>query len=652
MRKLEWFLNNFAAGVHSYQSRQPQGDVFAHRLQNVKAGPEGHLRHWSPGRSLDDTNFDGRIGGVAADEKRWYRLSEVDVGVRLWFRYLDKRLYPNYPEFSVTGSSEMEGRLFVIGEFGDFVIVGSEGDDRGYWMDVRDTVEQGEHRLHELGMVPPVEYSASNGSVSSHALADGLYVYAFTNVRAFFGDVDNVPFPRQIAQKALAGPERLFNGMESNPTYLVVAVGGVTGNFYHKGERIERVVELPSNNGGLFISGVEYPFGQQTGVYVYRTLGEVTEHGDPVASQGFSQGFEANVEDLEFRVIDYLERGETQGVLHSAVSLEDRPLMRIDNDVLPEGAFMLTYYNDLVVCATGDELRYSDVRNGAPVQWAFPAVNAVRAPGRIQFCMEYEGTLLFGGSQGMWRLTGTDEFNFQRSQFSAIGPVSRSAFGKLAKGIGFVGSGGLYVTDGVEVVKVSPGVLDGYFEGKQAVDGAVQVIGDGDELWVVRFGDGSQTQFLRSSKGGWFVAAGLEVHQSVRVSAVDGEGNTDEEVLFADGSDVVKEIDWLDVHSDNDAEWFWESQELDWEAQGQGESVKTFKWLEIASSLEHDVTVRFEVDGDVFEEQVSLVPGFRPVRVPIRRRGIKFRFRVFGRGAVHLRGLRVICEVRDQRRRF
>ena len=674
MRKLEWFLENFSAGVHSYPSRQPQADVFAHRLQNVRAGPEGHLRLVSLGGELADTDQLKPVTGIAADESRWYRIHDpnfiglvdangnvlidiqglspvVEREASFHFRYLDKRVTDE--DFAVLGASVLRGRLSVIGEYEDFVIVGSEGDDHGYWMDVRDSVADDMRVLHPLGMEPPVAFAGSGGSSPQHALEDGLYVYAFTNVRAFFAEEDAVALPPQVANKEFAGREHLFNGMESNPTYMVVSVGGVRGSFFQNGEAIQRVVQLPSNNQGLHVSDVVYPYDQQTGVYVYRTVGHTTERGDAVDAPGFPNAFTANVEDLEFRVIDYLVKGrDVAGTLHSAIDLSDRPLMRIDNDVLPAGAFQLTYYNDLVFCATGDELRYSDVRFGAPVQWAFPVSNAIRAPGRIQFCTESEGILIFGGSQGLWRLTGTDEFNFQRSQFSAIGPVSRAAWGKLAKGIGFIAAGGLYLSNGVEVEKVAPAVLDAYFEGKPAVDGSVQYLADGDDVWAVRFSDGGETQFLRSSKGGWFIADGIDIRQSVRISEIDEDGDTTETVVFADGGMTVRTLNGLDVQADDDTAWFWESQELDWVSQGEGESVKTFKWLEIASGIEQDVTVRFTVDGDVFEESVALTDGFRPVRVPIRRKGLKLRVRVSGTGTVELRGLRVICEVRDSRRRF
>ena len=678
MRVLQWYLENFSAGVHSYQSRQPQGDVFAHELQNVRAGPEGHLRHWSPvsdvvnapifrvyrdvdpfllsidsedrasvDRSLiapgvppqvvsDKPLPEGVATGIAASQERVHVLWENGVLTRGASVVCDDDLI-------------MRGRIWVVDAFRDFEILSSEGEDRGYWMDVRDSVDEAALTVYPLGLDPPSVPLLGGQRSDVHGLETGIYVFAMTSVRAFFDDPDRVDLPPQIINKEFRG-EELFNGMESNPAYFVVKVGGADGDVFVGGELITDVVSI-ADGFGVVLAGVEYPSEAQTGVYIYRT--------DVITVGGRKR--EYHVEAMEFRAIDFLYKlnpntgqPDIAGLLHSAISLADRPLMRTDNDVLPEQAFMITYYNDLVVAAVGDELRYSDVRFGAPVQWAFPVANAIRITGRVDFCAEYEGVLLFGGATGMWRLTGTDEFNFARDQFSALGPVSRNAWGRLAKGIGFITSGGLYVTNGVDVEKVSPVVLDRFFEGRDAVDGAVQLLSDGEELWGVEFDDGARMQFLKSSKSGWFIHSGIDLVQSARFVSTAHEGHSEEVVYFVDKTRFVRRFDRINeaLEGTGEREWFWESQELSWDAQGEGESLKTFKWLEIASNQETRVTVKFVVDGTERFESVDLRPGFRPTRVPIRSRGTRFQFRVSGEGPVEIRGLRVICEVRDSQRRF
>ena len=678
MRVLQWYLENFSAGVHSYQSRQPQGDVFAHELQNVRAGPEGHLRHWSPVSdvvsapilrvyrnvdpfllSMDAQDFaimdrSAVAPGVVADDEADKTLP---AGVATGIAASEERVHVLWSNGVLTRGASlvcdddliMRGRLWLIGEFRDFEIISSEGEDRGYWMDVRDTVAEDALTLHPLGLDPPAVPDFGSRISSANGLEAGLYVYAMTNVRAFFDDPDRVDLPPQIINKEFRG-EALFNGMESNPTYFVVKVGGADGDVFVGGELITDVVSIAVDTGPV-LSNVEYPHASQTGIYVYRT--------DVIPVGGRKR--EYHVETMEFRAIDFLYKlnpntghADVGGLLHSAISLADRPLLRTDNDVLPEQAFMIAYYNDLVFAAVGDELRYSDVRNGAPVQWAFPVANAIRIAGRVDFCAEYEGVLLFGSATGMWRLTGTDEFNFTRDQFSALGPVSRTAWGKLAKGIGFITSGGLYLTDGVNVEKVSPAVLDRFFEGRDIVDGAVQLLSDGDELWGVEFDDGVHMQFLKSNKGGWFIHSGINLAQSARFVSTAHEGHAEEVVYFVDNTAFVRRFDRINeaLEGSGEREWFWESQELSWDGQGEGESLKTFKWLEIASSLETDVAVKFVVDGVERFVEATLRPGFRPTRVPIRSRGTRLQFRVSGEGSVEIRGLRVLCEVRDSQRRY
>ena len=677
MRRLEWYLENFSAGVHSYQSRQPQGDVFAGDLQNVRAGPEGHLRHWSPASdvvaapalriyrnvdpflfAVDSNNIaavtsDGSLSGVEPEETDKLAPAGVATGIAA----SEEQVYVLWENGVLTRGGDiicdtvylLSGRLWVVEHFKDFVIVSSEGEERGYWIDVREHIDPAEYTLHALGLDPPVVPTLGSQASEREGLETGLYVYAMTNVRAFFADPDNVPLPPQISGKLFAGSE-LFNGMESNPSYFVVRVNGAEGRVFVDNELITDVVDIP-NGSGVTLAGVEYPYVTQSGIYVYRT--------DVIATGGRPRDY--HVEALEFRVIDFLYKerpdngeAETAGLIHSAITLEDRPLLRIDNHVLPKQAFMIAYYNDLVFAAVKDELRYSDVRDGAPAQWAFPAANSISITGRVDFCVEYEGVLLFGGATGMWRLTGTDEFNFVSDQFSAQGPVSRTAWGRLTKGIGFITSGGLYRTDGVNVEKVSPSVLDRYFEGKDIVDGAVQLLSDDEELWGVEFVDGSRIQFLKSNKGGWFIHSGIDLVQSTRFVSTAMEGHSEEIVYFVDRSAFVRKFDRVDEALEGTGEqaWFWESQELSWDSQGEGESLKVFKWLEIASSLETRVTVKLWVDGSEVFRDAGIRPGFRPTRVPINMRGTRFQFRVSGEGAVHIRGMRVICEVSDTRRRF
>lgn len=630
MERLYWDSITFVAGINTHHAFTEAGDIFASSLLNVRADGNGYLRLRQPTGADSRMHATEAVTGLFSTRTHVFYL--LEGGAIASVRLSDGR-------FQFVGPIEgVSGRLWLIDEWREFYIGKSEGSDSAFWIDTTDDIL----RARPLGLDPPALPSLSNGSVASEALPVGLYVYALTSVRAFFSDLDNVDLPPQVVNKEFSG-EGLFNGMESNPRYFVVKVGGVVGDVYADNEQITDIVELPSSNRGLFLSGVAYTDAQSTGVYVYRT--------DAIATG--SRARREDVESLVFRVTDFLFRerpsdggSDTQGTLHFGVDISSRPSMRKDNDRLPAVPAQITFFNDLVFAACGDELRYSDIRDGSPVQWAFPVSNSVRARGDIVFCVEFRGVLLFGGPQGIWRFTGTDEFNFTRDQISAVGPVSRSAFAVFEDGVWFIGQAGLYRTDGVSVMELSSPFLDGYFDAEVS-GGAVARLPTGDALFAVEYSEVVDRQFFRSKRGGWFIYSDIDAKQF----------SVDTSVLFVDGGTrAVRTFEFDDLTTiESGVGWAWESQVIDFKEQGFDESIKTFKWLEVSASHSGDGYVLLTVDGVVDAIPIRFKfrgDSVRPVRIPIRRRGERLSFRVLGSGEVVLRSLRVVAEVRSARERF
>ena len=654
MERLYWDSLSFAPGIHTHHAWTEAGEVFARDMRNVRADENAYLRLRQPTGTLSTASPTAAVVGVFATDTHLFWVQSDGT--------LHAMNLSDTEQAVVTGLEGLSGRLYLVDEFGEFVIGKSEGMEHGFWSDITDPYftpvtddgdfpvttsgdfvsTEDEFVAFSLGLAPPEIPALSAGSVPSQALPDGLYVYAMTAVRGFFGDVDDVPFPRQIAQKAFAGVE-LFNGMESNPSYFVVKVGGAVGDVFADNNQIHRVLELPSDNQGVFLSDVTFPDAQQTGIYVYRT---------DVISTG-TRGRREDVEALEFRVTDFLHKVNPRsgvldgsGTLHFGVDITDRPSMRIDNHRLPEGPAQIVYYNDLVFAAVGTELRYSDVRDGAPVQWAWPEANSIRADGDVVFCVEHRGVLLYGGPRGIYRLTGTDEYNFNANdQVSAVGPVSRGAWGKFEDGIGFIGKAGLYITDGVQVQKVSSPFLDGFFETDHAVEGAVVLLPSDDQLWSITFDSGARYQFLRSQRGGFFKWHGAAADQY----AVDAD------VMFVDGTTPeIRTVEFSET-VDTALGWEWFSQVIDFKEQGFDETLKAFRWLEVSSSHSGPGLLQVIVDGVSEDDARTFMfraNTQRPVRVPIDRRGERIQFRVSGQGQVILRSLRLMAEVRSSRRRF
>lgn len=509
MRRLYWNSFSFTSGVHRYPSHSELGDnLSAGDMRNLRVDGDGYLRLRNAVPAVISGGAEHAYTGVGVSDKHLWTLrngvsptprsGELQVfelsagerdGVSSTPRDVRNALLRRQRRIRVPDNLKLDGRLWVLDEFKDFVIGTSEGSDFGFWVDVRGEnpipFSGDELNVHTLGLLPPAMPYFFPGGSKRDSLTTGLYVYALTSVRAFFKNPDDVPLPPQVLEKDFSGRDVLFNGMESEPTYFVLQVGvekdfrvqpgtGIDINldvdFYADGKRIEQIVQLPAENQGLRLANVVFPDVQQTGIYVYRT-----EHISVYDSPS-----RMDVEDLPLRVVDFLwkanpRRGgapDTASTLFSVLERGDfgeavwgaRAFMRRDNQRLPSQAFMLAHFNGRLFAPVGDALRYSDVRDGVPVQWAWPAANSIRVSGVVLFCVEHRGVLLFGGPGGIWRLTGADEYSFDVDRVSGIGPVSRGAFGRFASSIGFIAAGGFYVTDGVDVQQVSSPALDGYFE--------------------------------------------------------------------------------------------------------------------------------------------------------------------------------------------
>ena len=115
-----------------------------------------------------------------------------------------------------------------------------------------------------------------------------------------------------------------------------------------------------------------------------------------------------------------------------------------------------------------------------------------------------------------------------------------------------------------------------------------------------------------------------------------------------DDGDVDELTKWAGQENPptQDITWSWESQQLDWNSQGIGSEMKTFKELVIDGKAVNDITVTFYIDeGDPVEKTVSAMrmddERFDYRRIRIDRRGFGLRFKITGTGGVMIRGLKV-----------
>ncbi len=642
MQRLYWESFSFATGVHTHHAWTEGGEIFARDIRNLRADENAYLRLRPPVGSLAGAAPTDAVTGVYATQTHLFFLEEKGV--------LSAVSLDNEAESRVSGISGLSGRLWMVDAFRDFYIGKTEGQEKGFWIDTT----EGTLMLRNLGLDPPPLpgfLAVDDDENPLDSPGDVAYVFWFTSARVF-GDRILDQLTRDT------DPNPLFAGMESNPSAPFVVIfrqgGGdlsglnITQFVREDGSDVHvAYVDTDTYNSLQFVNLQHSMDPQVTGMFIYQSHPQeiLLTSIDPPA---------INVDRLEGRQIQYVLRGISSSLdlnERSDDTFSDQVSMRRDNDRLPAEPAQITYYNDLIFAAVGDELRYSDVRDGAPVQWAWPEANSIRASGAIVFCVEWRGVLLFGGPSGIWRLTGVDEFSFDRDQISAIGPVARGAWGRFENGIGFVSQAGLYITNGVTVEKVSSPFLDGYFE-DEAVGGSVVLLPSHDEVWSVDFlSPVASKQFLRSTRGGWFVWSD--------VAAVQFAVSSD--VVFADGiTQDVRTVEYSDFEKIRDApllaetSWQWLSQEIDFKEQGYGEALKVFKWLEVSSSHSGDGHLHIFLEG-VGQEAISFsfrADTQRPVRIPINRRGERIQFSIFGSGEVIIRSLRLVADVRSARSRY
>lgn len=669
MQKLVWESFSFVPGVHRYHSRAEAGQLYARDMLNLRADADAYLRLRNA--VVDFPTTVGNVTGVAVSQEHLWWLQDG----RLFFQKLEAGSTIR----EVTGVEGMAGRLSLISEYHDFLIVISEGTDRGYWIDFRDVEDTGAVVALPLGLRPPHEGFNIGWTSADSPGADinrgNAVILRLVYVRGIGSEASilaGAPDSEGVADSVL------FNGMESNMgsvkimyiqprgvargTLSPVTFKNSYGEVYRHPVDATPGSNLERGRNLVFASNLPHSADPQvTGILVllsnqFQCFPEDVYDDSP----GGIEGTALNIDILPYSVIGYVPKGETSFHFTQTTTLGDPVPVRFErhrnfinhNDRLPAETRSLAFYNSLIFAAVGDELRYCDLRDGAPVQWAWPLANSIRRD-TVDFCAEHRGVLLFGGSQGLHRLTGADEFSFDVDALANVGPISENAWGWIQNGLGFLTAGAFYLTDGVAVQKFGSPFLDGYFEGKAIRGGAVQLLPNGDEMWAVRFGDGTHLQFIRSSKeGSWFVHRYGDVRQ---VEAVPW--GSEQRMLFASGSGL-RELLWNDFETVEDGgetgiPWAWESQVLDFKVEGYSEAIKHFRWLEVSSGLETEVTVRIWVDAlDAVEHELTLSAGFRATRVPIRQRGTRVRFRISGVGEVLIRDMRLVAETRGSRDRF
>lgn len=678
MQRLRWELNHFGTGMHTDVSRIEGGTQFARNVQNLRANRNGHLVPRFAFKPIETRWDSAAITGIAAATD--YLLYLLDNG-QLWIRFADE---PDRDRL-VQGTERLQGKLSLISEYADFAIVKAE-QGSAYWLELRRNVieRNGQVDAYPLGLdVPTWRANVRYLPETPGELFEvgNAYIFRWTNARVFANSQD------AFIENRLAVQAPPFAGMESNPglAQIFAFLGPDDANANIRtfrdadgNELLVNVIRAPYTTMNL--TGIAHSTDRQvTGVFLYQS------EAVPALQQTLPDGSQIGdlyVDDVVYRRINYLPRGRTSvrpGPRSSAEHWPQQIQLQFDNDKLPDDVKTIALYRDRVFAPTAEGLRYSAVRFGTPVHWAFPQVNLIRRP--VVTGIEHRGVFLFGNPAGLFRLTGSSEFDFDVDRVGHAGPVSSHAMGALADTIGFAGRSGFYITDGVSVRNISDAVKRD-FEGMQATAGFCEVLPDQGILFAAELQDRqNQTQQVtyHYDNGAWFKLTGQQIQQlalaqqmKARLFAATAEENLRELIWehsndIADGDDIIQ--------------WHWESQRLDWNS----ERFKHFRWLDIAGIANSEIlasqqlfdsptatrTLRgwrfgntvvtagtkvwvedtgparvlisaFIDDKLALQKVIELTRDeLRPMRIVINRRGIAIQVRIQGLGAVILRGLKV-----------
>ena len=190
-----WQLDNFSLGMHTEPGKQRGGSRYAADKNNLQVDGDGWLRLRS---NFKKVGPDGEnITGLAASNTHLFILRE---GGKLYFRPLSDL----DDETEITDVPDLEGRISVISAFRDYIILTSEGEDQGYWVDFREDKDQ---VANTLGIVAPSSDAFDlQSDVPDNAEPTALVAYVITYIRQFEAGVGEVL------------PDELFNGMESEPS--------------------------------------------------------------------------------------------------------------------------------------------------------------------------------------------------------------------------------------------------------------------------------------------------------------------------------------------------------------------------------------------------------------------------------------------------
>jgi|TARA_Y100000310_G_scaffold299952_1_gene335228 pimeloyl-ACP methyl ester carboxylesterase len=688
-KRIDWSLENFNAGMHTDAKRTERSEIFSVDQFGVRADNNGNLSNRYVIRSV--ANFASVVSGLAHS-----RNGQNPVTTYLRATGILQLYRSGAADTTLVTDTDLTGKLSSDFALKDVVVLTSEGDDRGKWIDL----SNGEALAlaYPLTIPEPDVKSVTlvDGGTSGGMQASALYFYALTYHRHFSPldgsesrmsntltvttsagadnrEVDLAVLPASTVAATGADEIRIWRSVGDPPSgYTGTATGGGSTTVSETGQTWEGAGIVP---GRIVMNTTDESEGVITDVDVAQDT--------IVCAAGFTGGtdntFEAGdsyriiVPDLPMYLTGTVSIADTTFTdTRSDTSLIDSSragYALLDNvesrtvNPLPTTCRNLAVYNDRVFAACETELRYSDLRAGVPIWLSFPTANNIVVNAEILFCTRYRGLLLFGGPDGIWRLTGGTEFDFRIEQISTTGPVDAFAWGQDDQFLWFVGVHGLHVCDGTSVQGIGypdkvAAPLRTFFLNNAVKTGAAVPLPNGEVLFNAYMnpvsGDDKALQFLRRTDGTWEKWEDFNVLQGHQVVTTSGGEKTVDVFVVEDGENEIREILWdrsgLTTDSTNESatieiDWLWQTQIMDFDDLGIADQKKFYMYLEIEIEAAKTITVTVTINGtDVISGVAYSVTAhpIRPYRIPINRSGENIQVKMTGTTATVIRALRIV----------
>lgn len=195
-------VDNFRNGIHTKPAEvaEGQGESYARDAVNLFVDGDGFLRtrrgYTAVGPDGDD------ITGVAASSDSIFVLRSGTLYRRT--------LTDLEAETEVPGTENLSGRISVVEPAQGYVILTSEGDDQGYWIDLR----EGETlQAYPLGIDKP---QAGHFSITTYPSQGVVNADSDVTLRGpKFFVAYTISYVREFEQQLGLASDELFNGMES-----------------------------------------------------------------------------------------------------------------------------------------------------------------------------------------------------------------------------------------------------------------------------------------------------------------------------------------------------------------------------------------------------------------------------------------------------